>query len=108
ATATTSSSGSNPPMPPGEQFPVHTDPFVKQPSDSSKASSGTITGKVEIPKLSAATTELLARVTGSIKGGAKRDGHEPDIATSLKNNNWNNTHGVANMNASAFLELPNT
>ena len=107
ATATAPSAASYPPMLPGEQPSAHVDPFVKQPSDSSKTS-GTITGKVEIPKLSAATTELLARVTGSIKGGAKRDGHEPDIATGLKNNNWNNTHGVANMNASAFLELPPT
>lgn len=107
-TATASSSNSHPSMPPGEQFSVHADPLVKQPSDSSKTSSGTITGKVEIPKLSAATTELLARVTGSIKRGVKRDGHETDIATSLKNNNWNNTQGVANMNASAFLELPPT
>ncbi|KAL4761627.1 uncharacterized protein BDW70DRAFT_135431 [Aspergillus foveolatus] len=46
-------------------------------NNSTSSSSGTISTRVHIPKLSAATTELLARIAGNIKGtqqkGLRRD-----------------------------------
>ena len=71
-----------------------------------------ITGKVEIPKLSAATTELLARVTGSMKGDVKKGdgGFEPfpRWSSSSPLDAGPNGRSNDNMNNSAFLELTPT
>lgn len=100
--------------------PDSVDSSVNPTADYCKARSTTpggtattpITGKVEIPKLSAATTELLARVTGSMKGDVKKGdgGFEPFSRWSSSspfdagsNGRWND-----NMNTSAFLELTPT
>lgn len=113
-------SGLQPSILPSEQqnSTANVESSTKPPSDSRKSStSGTITGKVEIPKLSAATTELLARVTGSLKGGAKNGPEHiarwssPSSSASSPfdtglNNRWNDTQTDGNMKASsAFLEL---
>lgn len=113
-------SGSQPSILPSEQqnSTANVESSAKPPSDSRRSStSGTITGKVEIPKLSAATTELLARVTGGLKGGAKNGPEHiarwssPSSSTSSTfdtglSNRWIDTQADGNMKASAaFLEL---
>lgn len=92
---------------PQSQNTTNIDPSVRPPSDAIKKPS-TITGRVDIPKLSPATTELLARVTGSF---ARKDGFDPisgwnspSIDTNL-NNKWK-AQGTGNMkSSSAFLEI---
>ncbi|EYE99382.1 phf1/phf2 family PHD finger domain-containing protein [Aspergillus ruber CBS 135680] len=93
-------------MPQGQNI-TNIDPSVRPSSDSIKKS-GTIPGRVEIPKLSPATTELLARVTGSF---ARKDGFDPvtgwsspSLDTEL-NDKWK-AQGTGNMkSSSAFLEI---
>lgn len=89
------------------QNTTNIDSSVGPPLDAIKKPS-TIPGRVEIPKLSPATTELLARVTGSF---ARKDGFDPmtgwsspSLDTDL-NNKWK-AQGTGNMkSSSAFLEI---
>ncbi|GKZ26803.1 hypothetical protein AbraIFM66951_002035 [Aspergillus brasiliensis] len=76
----------------------------RPPSVSSK--------RVEIPRLSAATTELLARVTGNLKGPQQRNDNDkfvtwnPSTVTrTFENQNSNSTMGKMRA-SSTIIELP--
>lgn len=85
-----------------------------QTSNSSR--SGTPSGRVHIPKLSAATTELLARFARDIKGPRQqvlpRDDQayvswNPSSSNSVYNNQSTNSRNIDTMRASSTLiELP--
>ncbi|KAL2824635.1 hypothetical protein BDW59DRAFT_84140 [Aspergillus cavernicola] len=88
----------------------------KAPPLSNSSRSGTTSGRVHIPKLSAATTELLARVAGSIRGaqqqGLPKNDRTPTIWGPFSiNSNWNsrntNSQRAGTMRVSStFIELP--
>ncbi|PWY76298.1 hypothetical protein BO70DRAFT_94013 [Aspergillus heteromorphus CBS 117.55] len=69
-TATTTTSGSPPSAP---SLSTSLGPSSTQTPVNSNRSSSTPSRRVHIPRLSAATTELLARVTGSMKAAQRND-----------------------------------
>ncbi|KAI9934221.1 hypothetical protein ASPWEDRAFT_415826 [Aspergillus wentii DTO 134E9] len=81
----------------------------KIPSNPNLPSS-TVSSKVQIPKLSAATTELLARVTGNIKEEKKRDDNKfASWNSSLYHNSlnsWDSREANKMKASSAIIELP--
>ncbi|KAL4919335.1 hypothetical protein BDW62DRAFT_179380 [Aspergillus aurantiobrunneus] len=84
------------------------------PQSSNSRRSGTISGRVHIPKLSATTKELLARFAGNIKGTQQQQVLPRDDITPVSfaySSNWNiqNTdpRRAGKMRASStFIELP--
>ncbi|RAH83460.1 hypothetical protein BO86DRAFT_308784 [Aspergillus japonicus CBS 114.51] len=80
-------------------------------SSNTTRSSSTPSRRVEIPRLSAATTELLARVTGSLKGTQQRYdnkflGWNPPTGNRFVGNNLNGSRTGAMRASSTIIELP--
>ncbi|PYH88223.1 hypothetical protein BO71DRAFT_435971 [Aspergillus ellipticus CBS 707.79] len=105
-TATTASSDS---LSSTSSLRTSLEPLSVQSSVNLNPSSSTPSRRVQIPRLSAATTELLARVTGSIKGAQRNDNNffawNPPAATRTFSNQ--NIHRTGTMRASStIIELP--
>ncbi|PYH41490.1 phf1/phf2 family PHD finger domain-containing protein [Aspergillus saccharolyticus JOP 1030-1] len=82
-----------------------------QSSSNTTRSSSTPSRKVEIPRLSAATTELLARVTGSLKGTQQRYDNNfiswtPPGGNQLVGGNANGLRTGIMRASSTIIELP--
>ncbi|RAK71319.1 phf1/phf2 family PHD finger domain-containing protein [Aspergillus fijiensis CBS 313.89] len=80
-------------------------------SSNTTRSSSTPSRRVEIPPLSAATTELLARVNGSLKGteqryGNKSIGWNPPTGNRFVGNNLNGPRTGTMRASSIIIELP--
>lgn len=79
-------------------------------SSKTSCSTGTVRGKVQIPKLSAATTELLSRIAGNIRGDQqKNDNFTTRWSTSIFDPSLNslNFQKFNTMKASStIIELP--
>lgn len=99
---------SHPPEPTPQQ--LESTPGIS--SNSSSSRSGPTSKKVQIPRLSPATTELLARVAGSIQG-ERQDGSSPMSKTSSNSESSYIFSGSLTTGepdkmkiSSAFIELP--
>ncbi|PYH82177.1 hypothetical protein BO82DRAFT_282634, partial [Aspergillus uvarum CBS 121591] len=107
-TTTTTTSGSLSSAP--SLQPI-TDSSSALSSSNTTRSSSTPSRRVEIPRLSAATTELLARVTGSLKGTQQRYdnkfiGWNPPTGNRFVGNNLNGSRTGAMRASSTIIELP--
>ncbi|KAL4871778.1 hypothetical protein BDV12DRAFT_163830 [Aspergillus spectabilis] len=108
--ATTTSSHS----PPSTSSVLASNSLVSAPQASNSSRSGTISGRVHIPRLSAATTELLARLAGNIKGTQQQALQRYDqspVSWRPSGSVWNtpntNFRGAGKMRVSSTLiELP--
>jgi hypothetical protein len=92
------------PLPPDRTTPSRPKPNSGSPLDLSLnpiLPPGALSKKVQIPRLSPATTELLARVTGSIQGGS--DSTYPGHGL---RDSWNTEKSGKMKVSSAFLDLP--
>ncbi|RAH45428.1 phf1/phf2 family PHD finger domain-containing protein [Aspergillus brunneoviolaceus CBS 621.78] len=107
-TATTTTSGTHSSAPSLQPIADSSSAFS---SSNTTRSSSTPSRRVEIPPLSAATTELLARVNGSLKGtqqryGNKSIGWNPPTGNRFVGNNLNGPRTGTMRASSIIIELP--
>ncbi|RAK95126.1 uncharacterized protein BO80DRAFT_369599 [Aspergillus ibericus CBS 121593] len=106
-TLRTTTSGSHPPT---SSSSASIGPSAVHPPSISTRPPTVLSKRVEIPRLSAATAELLARVTGNLKGAQRNDDNKfvtwtpPPVTRTLENQN---SRQKGKMRASStIIELP--
>ncbi|OJK02879.1 hypothetical protein ASPACDRAFT_23821 [Aspergillus aculeatus ATCC 16872] len=107
-TTTTTTSGSHSSAP--SLQPIADSSSALSSSNTTRSSS-TPSRRVEIPRLSAATTELLARVNGSLKGAQQRYDNKsiswnPPTGNRFVGNNLNGSRTGTMRASSTIIELP--